>query len=256
MTNTQRDLLSWGLFLAIPFTVVIWVGVQVHLARRDVLISSAQIPLNQLYLALGNYHHEYGTFPPAYVVDENGRPMHSWRALILPYFENLKDVYKQYDFSEPWDGPNNSKLANRMPETFRSCTEPESKSFTNVVVLTGPGTAFPGSHAIRLEDFKDGAKNTILLVEIKDSKIPWLAPIDLPADEAVKAWGDPNQVGISCVSWRRPLVVFADRMAAFALGKGLPPESLRALTTIAGNEPVTQSSLLEAKLIRKGRWIE
>ncbi|MFO1008221.1 MAG: DUF1559 domain-containing protein [Planctomycetaceae bacterium] len=255
MTNTQRDLLYWCLFLSVLLAAATWVGFKIRQARREALASCAQCPLNQLHLALNNYYEEYGTFPPAYVVDENGRPMHSWRALILPYADAMRE-YKEYDFSEPWDGPNNSKLANRMPNMFRSCTESESKSFTNFVVLSGPGTAFPDSQSTKLDDFKDGAENTILLTEIKDSKIPWLAPIDLPADEAVKAWGDPNQVGISCVPWRRPLVVFANRGTAFVLGKDLRPEALRALTTVAGGEADTQESLFDRKLIRRGYGIE
>ena len=255
MTNSQRDLLYWGLFFSALLAAATWVGFKIRHARRAAYASCAQCPLNQLHLALCNYHEEYGTFPPAYVVDENGRPMHSWRALILPYADAM-NVYKEYRFSEPWDGPNNSKLANRMPNMFHSCTEPESKSFTNFVVLTGPGTAFPGSQSTKLDDFKDGTENTILLTETKDSKIPWLAPIDLTADEAVKAWGDPNQVGISCVSWRSPVVVFANRLTGFTLRNDLPPETLKALTTVAGGEAVTQESLLDSKLIRWGSGID
>ena len=35
--------------------------------------------------------------------------MHSWRVLLLPYLDR-SDLYKAYDFTEPWDGPNNRKL--------------------------------------------------------------------------------------------------------------------------------------------------
>ncbi|MEZ6144785.1 MAG: DUF1559 domain-containing protein [Planctomycetaceae bacterium] len=41
--------------------------------------------LKQIMLALHNYHDDFGTFPPAYTVDENGKRMHSWRTLIWPY---------------------------------------------------------------------------------------------------------------------------------------------------------------------------
>ena len=39
--------------------------------------------LKQIGIALHNYHDVYGSFPPAYVADANGKPMHSWRVLIL-----------------------------------------------------------------------------------------------------------------------------------------------------------------------------
>src|SRR5262245_60656054 len=66
--------------------------------------------LRNISLALCQYHDIHGTFPPAYITDEDGRPMHSWRVLLLPYLDQ-HSVYRQYRFDEPWDGPNNSALA-------------------------------------------------------------------------------------------------------------------------------------------------
>ena len=43
--------------------------------------------MKQIALALHHYHDAFGAFPPAYVPDEDGRPMHSWRVLILPFLE-------------------------------------------------------------------------------------------------------------------------------------------------------------------------
>src|SRR5262245_60216991 len=43
--------------------------------------------LKQIGLALHNYHDKYGALPPAYTVDEDGKPLHSWRTLILPFME-------------------------------------------------------------------------------------------------------------------------------------------------------------------------
>lgn len=40
--------------------------------------------LTQISLALYQYEQHNGAFPPAYVADQNGVPMHSWRVLILP----------------------------------------------------------------------------------------------------------------------------------------------------------------------------
>ena len=60
--------------------------------------------------ALQAYHQANGCFPPAYIADKNGKPMHSWRVLILPYLD-YDDLYKAYDFSEPWDGPKNKTAA-------------------------------------------------------------------------------------------------------------------------------------------------
>src|SRR6516165_2689000 len=69
--------------------------------------------LMNIGLALHNYHDQFGSFPPACVADENGRPMHSWRVLILPFLDQTP-LYNQYRFDEPWDGPNNKKLADTI----------------------------------------------------------------------------------------------------------------------------------------------
>src|SRR5262245_51620214 len=48
-------------------------------------------------------NHE-GQLPPAYITDENGRPMHSWRVLILQYLgDDARALYDKYDFDEPWN---------------------------------------------------------------------------------------------------------------------------------------------------------
>ena len=43
--------------------------------------------LKQIGVALHTYHDAYGSFPPAFVADENGKPMHSWRVLLLPFLD-------------------------------------------------------------------------------------------------------------------------------------------------------------------------
>ena len=71
-------------------------------------------------IALGLYSYNVahnGDWPPAVICDEKGKPMHSWRVLVLPYLD-AQDTYDQYDFSEPWNGPNNSKLHDKMPSAF------------------------------------------------------------------------------------------------------------------------------------------
>jgi hypothetical protein len=94
-----------------------------------------------------------------------------------------------------------------------------------------------------------------MIVEIADSKVPWLAPIDLPASDAVRFWNSHERTTISCVEWRRPLVAFVDSTTC-ALGRELSPESLRATLTISGGEPVTREMLQDRGQIRQGSWIE
>ena len=78
----------------------------VQSARESSRRASCASNMKQIVLALLAYEADHGQFPPAYIADENGKPMHSWRVLILPYLAE-KSIYDAYDFTEPWDGPNN-----------------------------------------------------------------------------------------------------------------------------------------------------
>jgi type II secretory pathway pseudopilin PulG len=64
--------------------------------------------LKQIGIALHNYADEYGAFPPAYTVDAEGKPLHSWRTLILPFIEQ-GPLYEKIDLSKPWDDPANKE---------------------------------------------------------------------------------------------------------------------------------------------------
>src|SRR4030095_9667762 len=101
---------------------------------------------------------QYGSFPPAYIADKNGRPMHSWRILILPFLEE-QALFSRYNFNEPWDGPNNRKLHGTTIALFE-CPADESPNrptgMTSYVLVTGPGTLFGDGVAPRLNDVVDG----------------------------------------------------------------------------------------------------
>lgn len=210
-------------------------GVAIRSAREAAIACTCQSRLNQMQFALDNYHAAYGHYPPAYIADKDGKPIHSWRVLILPFIEEQK-LYDAYDFNEPWNGPNNSKLADKMPLRFHMPSEPLSTSVTNIVAITGPGTAFPGARSTRKEEFIDGLDNTILLAEIAHSDINWLEPRDLNVEAMSFVANDPTRPSISCSRRRGPYVVFADSIRTHQISPSLSPTALRALTTIAGGE--------------------
>lgn len=65
--------------------------------------------LNRIGVALQNDEDRYGSFPPAYVLNEQGQRWHSWRVLLLPDL-GYTDLYDQYRFDEAWNGPHNRQL--------------------------------------------------------------------------------------------------------------------------------------------------
>ena len=232
-----------GMLAASVLLAALWyVGRAMTKARQAAQTSSAQAPLNQLMLALSIYHDIHGEFPPAYIADEDGKPMHSWRVLVLPYIGH-EALFKAYRFDQPWNGPQNLALASRMPTVFRSPTEPHSFMHTNMVVVVGPDTAFPGARTTKIDSFTDGPENCILVTEIADSDICWLEPRDLDAATMSFTVNDRTKPSISAIKWRRPYVVFADSIHAYQVPEDLSPKKLKALTTIAGGEPVTRDQI-------------
>jgi hypothetical protein len=201
--------------------------------------------LNQMQLAFQLYHEQYGCFPPAYVADAAGKPMHSWRVLILPFLDHAR-VYDEYDFAEPWNGPHNRTLADQIySDIFHCASGPHAgrSPLTDYVVIVGPETPFPSDRSTTLADMRDGAENTILLAEIGNSDIHWMEPRDLRVDEMSFTINDPAQPSISSPHSRGPAIVFADSIRAYRIDRSMRPATLKALTTIAGGEPVFRERL-------------
>ncbi len=133
--------------------------------------------ISRIVLALENYHNRHQCFPPAVTYDAAGKPMHSWRVLILPWLGE-KSLYDSYSMDEPWNGPNNTKLLEQIPPIFK-CTGSKSRvnSETNYRVEIGENTLFPPQGSRSAKDVPDGLSQTIAVVELARG-IPWTEPSD------------------------------------------------------------------------------
>ncbi len=137
--------------------------------------------MKQIGLALHTYHTIHRSFPPAYLPDEDGRPMHSWRVLILPYLEQER-LYDQYRFDEPWNSPHNSSLAVLMPSVFRCPSDPlADETTTSYAMVVGPEAFSPGPEGRRMRDFDKGLSRTPAVVEMAGAGIHWMEPRDWDA---------------------------------------------------------------------------
>jgi len=208
--------------------------------------SACMVNLKLISLALSAYEMRFGCLPPAHVVDKQGRPMHSWRVLILPELGEA-NLYAQYRFDEPWDGPHNRLLASRMPQVYACPGRGGPSSMTSYVAVVGPQTAWPGDRPLRLAEITDDPARTLLIVETADGSIPWMAPRDLemgkfplqvnpPDGRGISAWHPPP----SRFPLRKPQIVYvvtADG-GLHSLYNDTPAEVLDALLTRNGNEDV------------------
>jgi hypothetical protein len=128
-----------------------------------------------------------GAYPPPVSFDVDGKAMHSWRALILPYM----DKTLKYDYSVPWDHPNNIPLHNKMPQEFRCPCEAEGYK------------AHSESSYDMIFDFekrdrivKKGSRKNLMLIEVFNSGVNWLQPVSIDiADmsKGIKPFNDPIQ---------------------------------------------------------------
>lgn len=139
--------------------------------------------LKQIALAMHNYHETYRALPPAYTTDADGRPLHSWRTLLLPYMGE-QALYDSIDLSKPWDDPVNQEAASTNVPAYQCPSTPGEESFTTTYqVVADPDSAFPGPESVSFADIIDGTSNTVMVVETPPSMaVPWMAPDDCDVD--------------------------------------------------------------------------
>lgn len=206
---------------------------EVPKAREGIDSSVCLANQSNFHLEMLNYHDKYHRLPPAYIADEHGRPMHSWRILLL---ETSRDpdavaIYKAYRFDEPWDGPHNRLLADKMPRFYachsdvRRRGEPRPNGLSNYVLVTGPGTLFPGKESASLDDIKDIHRDTILVAETLPG-VPWLKPQDLEVDRMSFRINDPARPSISSAHPNCSIVALLDGRVE-RLPETTTPEALR-----------------------------
>ncbi len=181
----QEALFAW----IVLFALIRLLTPQVYDSREAPPATACANNLKQIALALLNYQARYGTLPPAYVAAEDGRPMHSWRVLILPFLE-YDELYAQYRFDEPWDGPNNRELAASMPAVFACPSDKRGamsdNTKTNYLAVVGPTTLWPGRQALPVSAAGSDRAYTILVLESRSEAVEWMRPSDLDSDTAVR----------------------------------------------------------------------
>ncbi|MSR32516.1 MAG: DUF1559 domain-containing protein [Gemmataceae bacterium] len=185
-------------------------------------------------MAVANYKEANGHYPPAHILGPDGRPWHSWRVLLLPYLEH-QDLFKEYDFSQPWDGPRNRRLAERMPKVYAfHGGDTPGNTTSNYLTVVGPETVWPGSLTASGEAVSDSQRATIVVVENLGAGVHWMEPRDLLIAGMDFAINSPG--GVSS-RYSDPGVAMLDG-SLYRLKKDISPETLRALLTIGGGEPV------------------
>jgi type II secretory pathway pseudopilin PulG len=201
-------------------------------ARRAQCVNN----LKQIALALHNYEQAYKALPPAYTVDANGRLLHSWRTLLLPYIEQVA-LYETIDLSKPWNDPANAKALKTAPPVYRCPESVGPPNTTTYLAVAGPGCCFTRGTPRRLAEITDRHQETLMVFETdEDHAVPWMAPVD--ADESVvlslKTTTKLHHQGGTHASFVDGYVRYLKPSTSAAV--------LRALMTISGHEEIGSDS--------------
>lgn len=206
----------------------------VQAAREAARRAQCMNNLKQIELALLNYESANGHLPPAYTVDENGKPLHSWRVLILPFL-NEAALYNQFDLTEPWDSVNNKAIGEAyMPAVYQCPSAPSGTGMTNYLGVEGPGMIFNGSETTNIRQISDGTSNTLSVVEVYNSNVAWFEPRDFNAAQSAFALSSKaNEIGSGHSAGAN--AAYADGSVQF-IGNGADPKLLRSQSTIAAGD--------------------
>jgi prepilin-type processing-associated H-X9-DG protein len=226
---------------AVLFALVVCGGIlaalllpAVQTAREAARKAQCANNLHQIALAMQQYQASTGAFPLACVADKDGKPMHSWRVLILPYLGE-EALYREYRFDEPWDGPHNRTLAGRMPAVYRCPSDDASAESgkTSYAGIAGAGTVLEG---VKPENFPGGFNSVIVVVEAAGAGIHWMEPRDLDVNQIdFRINSDSSGAGIRSRHPGGVNAAFADGHVQL-LDKNTDPQVLKSMTTISGGD--------------------
>jgi type II secretory pathway pseudopilin PulG len=187
--------------------------------------------LKQIALAIRNYAEVHQALPPAYTTDASGKPLHSWRTLILPFMEE-QALYETIDLTKPWDDPVNATALNTKLPVYQCPSTSEDDNRTTYLAILTPNSCFRATEPRSLSEITDKASQTLLVIEVDtEHAVPWMSPVDANESFVMKI-GEPN--------FRPPHP--AGMQAAFVdchvgiLRDDIPADQLRAMLSIAGND--------------------
>ncbi len=131
--------------------------------------------MRHITLAMLMYERDHGTLPPAWSVDADGKPLHSWRVLLLPYLGH-QALFERIRLDEPWDSGHNRQFHAEAMPAYRCPSDPAARpGQTSYSVVVGPDMPFEAGRGKRLSDFGPDSDDMVLLVE-RAEPAGWMDP--------------------------------------------------------------------------------
>jgi hypothetical protein len=149
-------------------------------------------------LVLQNYEQKHGALPPLNLRDNQGKPILSWRGLVLPSLGSEYGPFKQLDLSQPWDGVHNRKVVSSIPPIewtwfARDRTTAQSPAATHILAYLGSTSMWDGTTGLPRGKTEEHPER-VLLISVPESQIEPLQPGDITEDEVRKLVEDGHEV--------------------------------------------------------------
>jgi len=215
----------------------------VQAAREAARRAQCENNLKQIGKAIQQYHEAKGCFPPAFIADKDGKPMHSWRVLILPYLGEEK-LFAKYRMEEPWNSPHNAALANQMPYVYCCPSHSLLAPTTDYAMVVGPHAISDGPTSRCKNDIQGKSSEKIMVAEAASASIHWMSPCDLKAEKmsfAINRMNCADRLKVhdigSCHAWGAN-ALFCDGSVRLLDRESTDAKKLAAMTCIDGMEIV------------------
>jgi hypothetical protein len=160
-------------------------------ARFAVRKMSCTDKIRQIVIAIHVYHDVHDAFPPLYTVDKDGKPLHSWRVLLLPFLEQTA-LYDAIRHDEPWDSEHNKQFHDMILDVYRCPNNPNvaGKANCHYSVIAGegfrPAVDATTRHWNNFAHITDGTSNTLAIIEVKEP-FCWMDPTaDVTLEQLLK----------------------------------------------------------------------
>lgn len=202
-------------------------------ARPAAYRSQCNNNLKQIALALISYEADYHALPPAFTVDAEGKPLHSWRTLILPYLEQ-KPLYERIDLAKAWDDPANAAIGQVSVPPYRCPAADCPANHTLYLAIVAKNSCLCPTQPRALSEITDERGETLMVVEADlPHAVPWMAPKDADEKLLLSFRAESALAHIGGMN-----VAFADASTRF-LASELSDNVWRALISIAGDDHST-----------------
>lgn len=193
------------LMITMPFFMLI-IPTEIHPKAPALRVNCAN-NMRNLDLAVLNDSVNRQNLRP-YSVDKEGKPLHSWRTLILPGIDQ-NALYRQIRPDEPWDSEYNRQFHDVVIPLFQCPSERDSNSpQTHYRMLVGQGSVFGDSNSIPYSTVEEISKNTgedrpVLIIETSET-VHWMCPDEVQYEDYMNGSVPPatpghrNEVCLNC----------------------------------------------------------